>query len=158
MSAPARENDEARTETRPRLSICCSSPEGRRRLERVAEEILARMPQELAARLARTVMVFALDGVRHAGFAQGIGGADDATGLLAEERVRQQAPPENLTIIVVRLDEQHRPPSDAQLLAHELGHVAEGHTTARLVAASGDEREAMERAADAFAAKYMPPW
>lgn len=158
MSAPDREDEERRNETRPRLSICSSSQEGRLRLESVAADLLARMPQELAARLARTVMVFALDGVRHAGFAQGIGGADDATGLLAEERVRQQAPRENLTIIVVRLDEQHRPPSDAQLLAHELGHVAEGHTNARLVAASGDERQAMEREADAFAAKYMPPW
>ena len=150
---------EARDAPVPRLTICCSSADGRVRLERVAEALLAKMPAELAATLARTVMVFALDGTRHAGFAQGVGGAEDATLALADERLRQRARPgEYLTVIVVRLDEAHRIPSDVQLLAHELGHAALGHTQARLLAASGDEREQYGRDADAFAAHYLPEW
>jgi hypothetical protein len=55
-------------------------------------------------------VVFALDGVRHQGFAQGVGGAEDVTGRLAEERVRQRAPHEHLTVIVLRLDERQPHP------------------------------------------------
>lgn len=147
------------SETPPRLPIVCSTPEGRQRLERVAADLLSRMPPELAARLARTVMVFALDTSKHSAFAQGLGTSEDATRQLAEERTRQQADPrEHLSIIVLNLDESRRLPSDAQMLAHELAHHDLGHTNATLLAANGDDREQIERAADRWAAQFLPEW
>src|SRR5262245_46855941 len=108
------------------------------------------MPPELAAQLARTVIVFALDGVVHGAFAQGLGRAEDGVLKLAEERTRQRVDQHEpfLTVIVMHLGSPHSLPSEANTLGHELGHAALGHTHAALTAASGDAREEQEREAE----------
>ena len=146
----------------PELSIICSSVDGRERLVRIAAELLGRMRPELAARLARRVMVVGLDGTKHAAFAQSLS-FGDVTGQLARERVAQGEAAklsEPLVLIVINLDAHHRSPSLERTVAHELGHVACGHTdqaptAERLTAEQLDERE---REAEAFADRYVSVW
>jgi hypothetical protein len=141
--------------TVPKLAIVCSSPEGKRRLDRAAEVMLSQMPAEMAQDLAASVVVFALDHARHAGFAQGMHSHHDGTGEMIRERQRQGRDSiRELTIIVLVLEDR----IDAGwLLGHELGHAALKHTqlsrgqAASLTAA---ELVEMEQEADAFAAKY----
>lgn len=143
------------TGSAPKLNVMCSSPEGLARLGRAAAALLGRLPAEVAARVVRSCVVFALDGERHAGFAQGLGSPRDVTQGLAAERVRQGAGAEDLTIIVLALD-GHRQ-NLAWILAHEVGHVVRGHTAlARGLAASLTDHElaALEREADDFANQY----
>ncbi|HUM15848.1 MAG TPA: hypothetical protein VL086_09170 [Candidatus Nitrosotalea sp.] len=145
---------------RSRLSIVCSSPEGQARLDRIAAELLERMPPDMAARLARRCLVFALDGTQHAAFVQGMGGPQDAVTQLAIERTRQgeaaARAAEPVAVIVLQLVARWRQ-SLEHTLAHELGHVDLGHTEASAVAAAlmtDEELTERERAADAFAARY----
>jgi hypothetical protein len=145
----------------PRLSIVCSSPEGAARLERVAAALLGRMPVELAARLARRVLIFALDGERHAAFVQGLGGPHDATERLARERTRQGEAAvrsaEPLALIVLQLDARWRQ-SLEHTLAHELAHVELGHADAAAVAAeplTDEELTERERTADVWAERWL---
>jgi hypothetical protein len=150
--------------TPPRLAIRCSSAEGQAWLERVAAELLARMPREVAERLARRVLVFALDGRRHSAFVQGMGGPQDATEQLALERVRQGPAAvrtsEPLAVIILHLEAGFRH-SLAATLAHELAHVELGHTEAAAVAVaplSDDELTAREREADTLAERWWRSW
>jgi hypothetical protein len=84
------------------------------------------MEPELANRLARTVVVFGLDGARHQAFAQGMGRAGDVTANLATQRVRQDAPNEELVVVVIALG----PYMDLEwTLCHEFGHVINGDTS-----------------------------
>jgi len=143
--------------TGPTLTIRCSSAKGQARLDRAAAEILGRMPLALAERLARSVIVFALDNEEHGAFCQGLGSPQDATAALARERVRQgprATADDELTVIVLAL----RPLRNlARTLAHELGHVACGHTsTAQGAAAplSDEELTDREQQAEAFASLY----
>jgi Zn-dependent peptidase ImmA (M78 family) len=143
----------------PTLAIICSSAAGHERLKRAAAGLLGRMPPDLAAMLARRVMVVALDGTKHMAFAQGL-----VVGQLADERVAQGAaatPADQLVLIVINVDARHRPPGLAFTLAHELGHVACGHVDVPAAAAaplSEEEITAKEREADAFAERYVEPW
>jgi hypothetical protein len=144
----------------PALSIACSSVDGKARLARVAAGLLDRMDPALAAQLARRVMVLALDGTRHAAFAQGLGGPHDVVGQLAKEQLAQGEPPESMAFIVINMDARHHPLSLEQTLAHELGHVACGHTDVSAAAEplTDEQTEAFEREANAFAARYLSAW
>jgi hypothetical protein len=141
-------------ETPPRLVVICSSKTGQARLERAADALLGRMPPEMAARLARQVLVFALDAELHAGFCQQLSDPTSATGRLAAERVRQHAGPEDpLYLIVVRLD--YPRPDLERLLGHELGHVFLGHPAAAAREQLDDAALAeQEQEANAFAARF----
>jgi hypothetical protein len=119
------------------------------------------MAPELAAQLARKVMVLALEGTRHAAFAQGFGGPQDVTQQLAQEQAAQGEPPESMAFIVINMDARHHPPSLERTLAHELGHVALGHTDRMAAAAeplTTDQIDEIEAEADAFAARYVSDW
>jgi Zn-dependent peptidase ImmA (M78 family) len=148
----------------PQLAIICSSESGRARLTRAAAALLSRMPPELAAMLARRVIVVALDTEKHAAFCQGFGDAQDLVGQLAAERVAQGSaatPADQLVLIAINLDAPHRPPGVAFTLAHELGHVACGHVdipTAAAAPLSEEQIDEREREADAFAERYRDPW
>lgn len=142
----------------PRLAISASTPRAHARCTRAAEALLARMPPDDAARLARTCVVFVIDEEQHRGFAQRLGEAGDVTGQLAAERIRQRAAKDEiLHVIVISL----RNVTNVEwLLGHEAGHVLLGHCTSSAAAASlSDEQlDALEREADAFAEQYGSGW
>lgn len=145
----------------PELSIACSSADGRERLANLAAGLLGRMDPALAAQLARRVMILAIDGTRHAGFAQGFGGPQDVTAQLAKEQLEQGELPESMAFIVINMDVRRHDANLERTLAHELGHVACGHTEPLATAAeslTSDQVEEMEREADAFAARYVSDW
>jgi hypothetical protein len=143
----------------PRLSISCSSREGRVALENWAAWLLDRMPLELAERIARTVFILALDKERHAGFAQRLGRSEDVTTRLVQEQVRQggRRPHEILTIVVMQLVRPFHLEHNVLTLAHELGHAALGHTVnyEGVVAMGQGAIDAIEREAEAFALRYV---
>jgi Zn-dependent peptidase ImmA (M78 family) len=146
----------------PDLAIICSSADGLKRLERLAAGVLSRMDAELAARLARRIMLIGLDGTKHAAFAQGLGGPQDVTLKLANEQVKQNsAAQESLAMICINLDARRHDAGLEMTLAHELGHVALGHTDASAVAAeplTAEQEEQLEREANRFAARYVAQW
>jgi hypothetical protein len=115
------------------------------------------MPPELAAMLARRVIVVALDTEKHAAFCQGFGDAQDLVGQLAAERVAQGSAATPADQLVADRDQPGRtasPPGVAFTLAHELGarRVAGTWIPDRGRGALSEEQiDEREREADAFA-------
>jgi hypothetical protein len=124
------------------------------RLERAGAYLLARVPEDVAAYLSRTVIVYAIDTGSHAAFVVAHATAPDApTRALVVEREAQTGQPRTadpLHIIVIAA----RSMSLVDILAHECAHVWRGDPLAASPITPDEENE-QERATDQLAAEWL---
>jgi hypothetical protein len=141
-----------------RLIVSASSPALQHRLERAGAQLLARVPEEVGAFLARTMLVFAIDARAHAAFVVGLGAAGGTpVAELVAERARQTGAPRSddpLFLVAVSANSL----SLLGTLAHEAAHCWRRDPIAA-AAATPEEENAIEVETEQLAQEWLalPP-